>query len=398
MATEKRWRGPTLATALVILLSACVPALGGGDPVAAARTAVEGWARTTGVSSRNVTYSRIGGDDNRATVEVVAEHQYYAGGPWLEERALVDVSKSGGDWIVDTGIGFGPTEWTLATAATERDATATVEAAAAQATAAAEAMIRDAIATAEAQSAAATQSAVAVTKTAEAVARDATATAQAEARATEQAEQADRQATASAEKQQRIAAANAEFDDSDLPPGWRVVRPDPSKWSVEQGVLRFFPSTEIDDCQYTNEFVRPLPSLDEDLDIIVRLWAYPTKIDGQFFGISLRTGEDLGRESVYLGVGLSEDGPYVSGGDAGYYCRREGRSINFPLDEAIFLKIERRQGVNLTMYVSSDGSSWTYVNETNDVPAYDTFGIYGEVARNVTFYADVDFIHFQGVD
>ncbi len=394
----QRWRSLVFVTTLSILLSACIPAIGGDDPVAAARSAVDGWARTTGVSSRNVTYNRIGGDDSRTTVEVVAEHQYYAGGPWIEERALVDVSKSGGDWIVDSGIGFGPTERTLATAAAERDATATVEAAAAQATAAAEAMIRDATATAEAQSAAATQSAVAVTKTAEAVARDATATAQAEARVAQQAEDAARQATASAGKQQRLTAANAEFDGGSLPQGWRVVRPDPSKWTIEQGVLRLFPSPEIDDCQYNNEFVRPLPSLDEDLDIIVRLWAYPTKIDGQFFGISLRAGEDLGWESLYLGIGLSDGGPYVAGGDAGYYCHRAGRSINFPLDEAIYLKIERRQGSNFAMYVSSDGSSWTYVNEVNDMPAYDTFGIYGEVSKDISFYADIDFVHFQGVN
>ncbi|MCL5961599.1 MAG: hypothetical protein M1358_20185 [Chloroflexi bacterium] len=317
--------------ALGLLLSAC----SSGGPEAAAQKGFEEWTKNISVAYRNVSYRTVSSKEAFATVEVTGEFQNAPNTPWVEQQAAVQVVKQGDQWRPPTQFVFAPSPRAVQTAQAISNATATVESARASATQAAFEQVRQATATAAIQAAQAT--ATAVTQAAQATATAATQAAQAAAAAATRAT-----ATAVASDRQKAAGANGDFNGSSLPPEWNVLRPDPNRWRLDQGALVVMPAPEIEWNRWYNTFIRPLPTLNSDLDITIKLQVTEKNVDRQFFWMRLQAGEET-QNGPWMDVAVS----LARSGSSVYSKTNSGggqKQVNTPLDGDTYLRISRRKG------------------------------------------------------
>jgi serine/threonine-protein kinase len=204
-------------------------------------------------------------------------------------------------------------------------------------------------------------------------------------------------ATGAADHTRRADAANVEFDSGQLPATWQVVRSDTSRWSIAGGTLVVRPAPRVSEYEHVNEFLSPMPVLDADLRIIVKLHAEPKTLNEDFFGIHLQLGAQVANRTIYVGVLRRDIGPVITSGyvDGDVIYDSSRRRVAAQLNRDIFLMIERVNSSHYTAYFSYDGTAWTYVNEWRGAPLFDTINLTGYANANSGFEAKVDWLRFS---
>jgi hypothetical protein len=184
---------------------------------------------------------------------------------------------------------------------------------------------------------------------------------------------------------------NVDFNGSTLPPGWKILYPDPTAWSLTGSVLHMVPRPRMGDLKFYNTFMHDLPTARGRLDITMKFRVELRRSSSHQFWLSLQVSEQRDHtNAATIGV-IVDDGPTV-------YALQGDNSTNHiqtPLNQDTYLRYSRDDR-GYTSFFSHDGQAWTFIDEwKGNVPAFDRV-IFGGVGDSDPQYAvDVYWIHFD---